>query len=112
MLLKVRHVNKERQLMYSLGVPPKQSTPLVEVLNSSAANISWTPPWIYPIDNYTLIVTDSMTNITLCTNASDIVIIKNSTDDCTLMYVKVVANTDVGPSEISDSQAFGFPKCK
>ena len=100
----------------SFTLPPKQSPPLVEVLNSSATNISWTPPWAYPVNNYTLTITDSMTNMTLFTNSTsdiNIVIIKNNIDDCTMLYVKVAANTDVGPSEISDhSQVFGFPKCK
>ena len=108
------HVNKERQLMYSLGPPPKQSPPLVEVLNSSAVNISWESPWEYPVNNYTLnisnINTTLFTNTTVTTNS--IIITKDNIDDCTLLSVTVAANTDIDSNEASDSKIFGFPKCK
>ena len=107
------HVNKERQLMYSLGPPPKQSPPLVEVLNSSAVNISWESPWEYPVNNYTLNI--SNINATLFTNttvANSIIITKDNINDCTLLYVTVTANTDIDSNEASDSKIFGFPKCK
>ena len=90
------------------------SPPLVEILNSSAANISWKSQWSHPVNNYTLTISDInatlFTNTTVTTNS--IIITKDSINDCTLLSVTVTANTDVGSSKISNSTAFGFPKCK
>ena len=57
-----------------------------------------------------------MTNTTLFINttiANSIIITKDIIDDCTqLLYVTVIANTDIGSNEVSDPRIFGFPKCK
>ena len=84
-------------------------------MNSSAVNISWGSPWSYPVNNYTLTISNSMTNITLfiiTTIGNNVIITKDNINDCTLLYVAVFANTDIGSNEVSDSKIFGFPKCK
>ena len=81
-------------------------------MNSSAVNILWGSPWP---NNYTLTISNSMTNTTLfiiTIIANSVIITKDIIDDCTLLYATVIANTDIGSNEVSDSRIFGFPKCK
>ena len=95
------------------GPPASPDRPLITVINLTSLLISWSPPWPHPIDSYVLSYTSNITaeiNVTLPSNTTQFVLRKSSESDCIVYSVKVLAVTDVGPSEFSNVTYTGFPK--
>ena len=96
--------------------PPSPPEPLnLSVLNSTTLLISWTAPWSFPIDNYTITTHNSdSANVQSfwTTPQTSFLVRKPQNSDCELFDFTVEANTGVGSSGPSQPSTAGFPTCK
>ena len=74
--------------------------------------VSWSPPWPYPVNSYTVNITNTYNGVLIQRNEANtsLLISKEFNDSCYQLELSVLAITDVGPSLPSDIRIKGFPK--
>ena len=97
----------------SLAPPTSPDPPIVTIINLTTLNISWSPPWTHPVNNYTLFITNNNTGITMNyrTVNTQYILYDEDNSECNVLEFTVSANTDVGNSH-SEKTIKGFPKCE
>ena len=98
----------------SLAPPTSPDPPIVTIINLTALNISWSPPWTHPVNNYTLFITNNNTGITMnyTTVNTQYILYNEDNSECNVLEFTVSANTDVGNSGLSEKTVKRFPKCE
>ena len=98
----------------SLAPPTSPDPPIVTIINLTTLNISWSPPWTHPVNNYTLFITNNYTGITMnyTTLNTQYIIYDEDNSECNVLEFTVSANTDVENSGRSEKTIKGFPKCE
>ena len=88
--------------------------PLVSKLNTTALNVSWSSPWSYPVNSYTLTISSPDISPQYNTTNTYFLVSMETlhVSECSPIVLSVEANTDVGGSGNSDNTTTGFPKCK
>lgn len=101
--------------MTHIGPPDSPASPMVATMNLTTLSVSWTAPWLLPLNSYTV----TMTNITSSqaigewtTTHTNMFVEKTWQSDCDTLEFTVRANTDVGSSSTSQPRITGFPNGK
>ena len=84
-------------------------------LNTTALNVSWSSPWSYPVNSYTLTISSPDISTQYNTTNDTYFIVSMETvhvSECSPIVLSVEANTDIGGSGNSNNTTTGFPKCK
>ena len=98
--------------MYSIAPPTSPDPPIVTIINLTTLKISWSPPWIHPVNNYTLFITNNNTGIIMNYTTVNTQYRVYDNSECNVLEFTVSANTDVGNSRFSEKTINGFPKCE
>lgn len=92
--------------------PSPPESPTVSVKDNSTLAVSWTAPWSFPINHYTLRMINASSSELIglwVTNHTELMVNKSWPSDCDLLVFTVEAFTDVGPSGPSEPTLTGFP---
>ena len=97
-----------------VGPPAAPALPTVVPINYTSIVISWTPPWMYPINNYTVAYTTAAStgHIDVSGDTTSTILHKDSVDECEEIAIRVRASTDVGTTEYSNATIGRFPSSK
>ena len=72
-------------------------------------SVSWSAPWMHPIQSYTLLISSNSFENTVNTSSTNYVLNKRNITECEVLNFTVRANTEIGSSEFSSKTFKGFP---
>ena len=93
----------------SKAPPVAPNPPVITLLNATVMSVSWSAPWIHPIQSYTLHISSNSFENTVTTSSTNYVLNKRNITECEVVNFTVRANTEIGSSEFSSKTVKGFP---
>ena len=92
--------------------PSPPDAPTALLLSPSKMEVSWEPPWPHPVNSYLVYVTNTHagTSLNYSISSTNLTVLKESNDSCYELEFAVLALTDVGPSNLSQTTIKGFSK--